>query len=937
MKRSDLAIDLNPILLINRRVNRRGDRGLAPTIQVLSGVLFTLIVSQSSVVRSEAIVSDGSLRSPTIVKDVVKGSLITGGTQSGTNLFHSFDQFSVPAGQVAKFQPDSGIQTIITRVTGLNRSVIDGEIQAPGNFFLINPKGITFGAQSSLNVGGSFFATTAPILKFSDGKTFSSDRNIAPVLSVNVPIGVQWGSQRSGEIQNFGQLTVPESFSLVAPKIAFTQASAMGGSLDIQAPTQLLLNDSQLTTSNGGSLRLQVGDLTARSSLIASSYVTTPDVSQPRTLTIQGTGDLVFDALSFVESKAFPGVINPGNDIQVSGKSIVLRNGSTITTQSLGNGNAGDITLNATDRIALLDDRPGIVPNNTTISSSTFLGDNTRSGHINLTAPEITIANQSLVQSTAVTASQKTGDIRIVASRSIDVDNSIVSNLDFSDQAAGLLLLQAPTIRISNGTWIEGNVFNNLQGSNISLLASDQLLISGRGTAVKTETSGRGRGGNIYLQGGQVDVSDGAIVSTDTNGSGQGGNLSVLGQDIRITEGGQLRSVSSGDGNSGMIQVKASDRIFIKGQDVFDPLSRFLVASINSSSASIRYIPASQLPPNSDPRGAILVNNLIYSPTPVIIPISLNIELNEKYTGIKASSYSNGKAGNIDLLSPLIDISFFSLISNISIGLGDSAKVSIQGNTVNLQDSTIFSSTILAKNGGIIEINADKFNSTFGRVLASTIEGDGGIVTLNIRDLLTLKDNSAITARAARFGKGGIITINNDNGFIIAEPNGNNDILATASVGQGGIIAIRSAGVFNLVSRQSQTSSNDILASSDAGIQGTIALKLTQQEIQPITPKLSETILDRSRDFVPSCPSMVRDNRLIVTGQGGRTPTSSEMLNLLSLGTTSSNKIVSSSERVLTEATHWERQADGTTTLLTSKIARSPTMLPSCVKAQIPD
>ncbi len=934
MKLLALTLDLilHPIPL-----NRRGDRCLVQTIQVLSGVLFTLIVSQSSVVRSETIVSDGSLPSPTIVKEIVKGSLITGGTQSGSNLFHSFDTFSVPAGQVAKFQPDGGIQNIITRVTGLNRSVIDGEIQSPGNFFLINPQGITFGAQSSLNIGGSFFSTTAPTLAFSDGKTFSSDRTVAPVLSVNVPIGVQWGSQPSGEIQNFGNLIAPDALTLIAPTITFEQATATGRSIEIHAPTQLLLNQSQISTANGGNLHIEVGNLTAQASLIDSSYFTNPDFSQPAKLSIQGRGNLVFDDLSFVEAKTFPTVNHPGNPIELSGRSIVLRNGSTVTTRSLSNGNAGNITLNATDRIALLDDRSGTIPSNTTISSLTFAGENTRSGDIQLTAPEITIANQALVQSTAVTSSQKTGDIRIVASRSIEVDNSIVSNLDFSDQAAGLLLLQAPTIRISNGTWIEGNVLNNLQGSTISLLARDRLLISGQGTTVKTQTLGQGRGGDIYLQGQQIEVSDGAIVSTDTSGSGPGGNLSVLGRDVSITEGGQLRSISSGDGNSGMIQVKASDRIFIKGQDVFDPLSKFLIASINTSSASFRYIPASQLRPNSDPRGVLLINNSIYSPDPVIIPISLNIDLNEKYTGIKASSYGNGKAGNIDLLAPLLDIRSFSLISNISTGPGDSARISIQAKTVNLKDSTIFSSTVLSKNGGIIDITADNLNATLGNILASTIEGDGGIITLTIGDHLTLSGDSYITARAANLGKGGIITINNSNGFIIAEGHSNNDILATASLGQGGIISIRSAGVFNLVSRQSQTSGNDILASSDAGIQGTIALQLTQQEIQSLTPKLSEAVLDRSLDFAPSCSSLVRNNRLIVTGQGGRTPTSSEMLNLLSLGTASSKEIVSSSERVLTEATHWERQADGTTTLLTSTIARSPTMLPSCAKAQIPD
>ncbi len=917
--------------LLDRSISLRNqdDRRLVKTIQAIGAALFTLILSQPSLVRSHPIVSpivsDGSLPSPTIVTASVNGNLITGGTQSGGNLFHSFDLFSVPALQVVKFQPDAGIQNIITRVTGRNSSVIDGEIQSPGNFFLINPNGISFGAQSSLNIGGSFFATTAPVLKFSDGKSFGTDRSIAPILSVNVPIGVQWGSgASSGKIQNFGNLSVPEALTLIAPEIEFNQATATGRSLDIQAPVQLSLNHSELTTSNGGSLVLRVGDLSAQSSLIASSYFSTS--AQTGKLTIQATNDVVLDKLSFVEAKTALGVMNPGNNIEISGRSIRLRNGSTVTTQSLGNGDSGNIILNATDRIALLDDRSGTVPNNTTISSGTFLGENTRSGNINLTAPEITIANQALVQSTAVTASQQTGDIRIQASRGIEIDNSIISNLDFSEQRAGSMTFEAPTVRILNGSLIESNILNNIQGSTISILASDRLLISDQGTAVRTQTTGSGQGGNVSLQGNQILVTDGAIVSTDTAGSSSGGNLSVLGQDVSITEGGQLRSISSGDGDSGMIRVEGSDRILIKGQDVFDEGSRFLINVFNTSSASFRYIPVSQLPPNSDPRGVLLISDPINSSTPVIIPLSLSIDLNEKYTGIKASSYGNGKAGNIDLLSPLIDIRFFSLISNNSIGLGDSAKISIQAKEFNLNSSTILSSTIRSKRGGSIEINADKLNSVDGSILASTIEGDGGIITLNVRDRLTISKNTTITARASNLGKGGIITINNENGFIIAEPNTNNDILATARQGQGGVISIRSAGVFNIFPRQIQGLGNDILASSETGIQGTIILNLTQQDVRSSAPKLSELILDRSQDISPSCPSIVKENRLIITGQGGRMLSPAETLNLLSLET-SNAPIAETSAPALVEATHWQYQTDGSLALLPSQVNTTPDLI----------
>ena len=172
---------------------------------------------------------------------------IWGGSRSAdrTNLYHSFDQFNLNTGQTVNFISTPETRNILTRVRGGNISEIDGMIQVTGsnaNLFLMNPAGIIFGSNASLNVPASFFATTSTAISLGEGfngipsswfDAFTAN-NYSQLMGS--PSGFVF-SGNSGAIVNQGNLRVTkgETIGLVGNYVTnLGQVNAPNGKVNIQ-------------------------------------------------------------------------------------------------------------------------------------------------------------------------------------------------------------------------------------------------------------------------------------------------------------------------------------------------------------------------------------------------------------------------------------------------------------------------------------------------------------------------------------------------------------------------------------------------------------------------------------------------------------------------------------------------------------------------------
>jgi filamentous hemagglutinin family protein len=528
---------------------------------------------------------------------------ITGGETKGDNLFHSFQEFSVSTGNEAFFNNASAIANIFSRVTGDLVSQIDGLIKANGNanLFLINPAGIIFNENASLDIGGSFLATTASSIQFNDGEFSAIAPEEKPILTISVPIGLSF-EENPGEIINNSLanerqgLTVSggNDITLLGGDISFDGGSitAPGGQVNLgglSAAGTIKINDEggfifpdNVAYANlsleagivdvkgsGGRISINAGNVDLRAGDLGGSFLEAgiavgSEVSEAQAgnITINATNKIAVDN-SFISNLVESEAVGNAGGIKIITDSLSITNGGQVDASTFGQGSAGLVEINADDTISV--DGESLEGFSSAIGSSVELGAVGNAGGIIIDTGSLSLTNGGQVDASTYNQGNA-GSVEINADDTISIDGespkgfpsgvgSQAASYSGAVGNAGGIIIDTGSLSLTNGGIVDASTYSQGNAGSVEINADDTISIDGE--SPKGFLSGIGSSVTPGAEGN----AGGIIIDT--------GSLSLTnGGQVTASNGGQVTASTYNQGNAGSVEINADDIISIDGESL---------------------------------------------------------------------------------------------------------------------------------------------------------------------------------------------------------------------------------------------------------------------------------------------------------------------------------------------------------------------------------
>ena len=763
---------------------------------------------------------------------------ITGGTRpgGGGNLFHSFGEFGVPTNNIANFLNDSGLPTsnILSRVTGGNPSNILGTIQTEGfgnaNLFLMNPAGIVFGPNASLNVGGAAHFTTADYLRLSDGVQFTAMPSaqdallsVAPVVAFGflesnpASILVDGSTLLVEEGQTIslvgGDITIGSGINAVGGKIALASvaspgevlADTYGNAPNINGQSftmmgNIVLSEGATLNVSGdvdggeaaGTVIIRGGNLMMTNATISAD--TGESAGAPVAVDIQLTGDLTMTdtqgspmITARTTGSGNAGAVDIISENLNAASDFSLSQFALIDTHTSGSGSAGNVNISARDTLQPTGENAGAMY---LIDSGTSGDDGGHGGDVGIEAQQVLLTDADI----------STGDW---------VERVYGDGSSSPIGSGGNLAITADTVAL-NSTFMVTDGFNSGKAGDITITANDIRLTEGS----EIRLAEFGGGGHLSINTNNFLLDFSRIDGETVDGIGVGlpwTAVTINANVVTFQKGAVIRYQTYGDGAAGDVRVMASDRM------AFSDFSAEAVPSgVYTNSVGSDFVRV------GGPGGNIFIETG-----------TLELSGGARFD---ATTTSGGAGGNVTIVAsdgvlfsgqrefPVDVPDIFGLGNLLSSGVfarsaggetcsgpcGNAGNISIStGGALNITGgASINNGTANNGQGGVITVNAagnlsisgTVNDGTPGGVFSSTTSteagaGAGGTISLTAGQNFTLSDGATVSANSSGQGNAGDITITGHDTILIDKAT----VTTEAAQASGGNIKLTANDMIQLV------------------------------------------------------------------------------------------------------------------------------------------
>jgi filamentous hemagglutinin family protein len=746
------------------------------------------------------------------------------GQRVGGNVFHSFKNFDIGAGQAAVFGVTSAANNIISRVTGGQASQIAGLLTVDAgptasrpNVYLINPAGVTFSAGAAIDVPAAFNVSTATMLTFPNGR-FESDPAKASTLS-------------SADPAAFGFSGANPALVWFKPGAKLLGAAGQGISV---AAGDIAIDGADLITSNGDLRLAAAGDSAVsvavagalpeglRGTLLmtgnANAYAFTAD-GRPSGDFRASSGEL------YLGDRAVPGAVTVGTATAAGGKAgdvslsasglLYFDRGANAVSNTSGAGDTGAIRVRAADVVV----NGGDVL--TGIHSYTWPGGTGKSGpvsvvasgsieitrggaiysqsdgqgsagDVSLLAPQMYVDDGGLVHSSAY-GTGGTGMVKLTGSDIViggGPDSAGLSTYVASGGAAGAVEVNASgTLLVKEGGYILASSGAASPAGGISLNVDGKLTVV-NGGLVATSGNGAFAGGNIAVTAGELLIdgaknADGAGIQTGTKGTGgKAGDIIVRSPGaVSLVDGGSLFSSASGRSNGGTIDVAAKN-ILVTGA-----YSSIGSDGINASGAagSVKLLAQEQLVLSKEATITSFTSGSGDAGSVSLQARDILIDGQGLSTLVSTSTVagSTGKAGKIDIVADKLVLRDGGWVSSDTKGAGDAGAVTVRAGSMLVENRRPGA-------GGPSGIKVDAWPGSVG---------NAGIIDIVLTGQLSLLGWSNIASDMQGAGSGGIIRIGANTIVLDGGSYGAASIrsaTAQGTSGSGGAVLVQAAGLLSM-------------------------------------------------------------------------------------------------------------------------------------------